>query len=41
MMVTIYTDDAGIEGKIGTSAYNLVKYEASDQHLGTEAQFNV
>ena len=39
--MTIYTDGSGIEDKIGAAAYNTVTNEASHQHLGSEAQFNV
>ena len=39
--VTIYTDDSGIESKIGAAAYNSAINEASHQHLRSETQFNV
>ena len=39
--MTIYTHDSGIEDKIGAAVYNIATNEASHQHLGREAQFNV
>jgi ribonuclease HI len=39
--MTIYTDGSGIENKIGAAAYTTATNEASHQHLGSEAQFNV
>jgi ribonuclease HI len=40
-MMTIYTDGSGIENKIWAAAYTTATNDASLQHPGSEAQFNV
>jgi hypothetical protein len=41
MTMTIYIDGSVIEGKIGAAAYNAATNEASHQHPGSEARFNM
>ena len=38
---TIYTDGSGIKGKVGAATYNPTTNSITQQHLGSEAQYNV